>query len=158
MKLFKAMMIACAVLFTSLSVNATPSDTYSFSDPVTETRYRALVKELRCPKCQNQNLADSNSQIAIDLRNEVYRMLNEGKADMEITDYMVARYGEFVLYRPRVSSLTYVLWFGPAIFILIGVIIVITVARKKSLSKKEVELSSQQQQTLDKLLADKDKS
>lgn len=158
MKLFKAMMMACAVLFTSLSVNATPSDTYSFSDPVTETRYRALVKELRCPKCQNQNLADSNSQIAIDLRNEVYRMLNEGKADMEITDYMVDRYGEFVLYRPRVSSLTYVLWFGPAIFILIGVIIVITVARKKSLSKKEVELSSQQQQTLDKLLADKDKS
>ena len=158
MKLFKAMLIACAVLFTSLTVNATPSDTYSFDNPVTETRYRALIKELRCPKCQNQNLADSNSQISIDLRNEVYRMLKEGKADMEITNYMVDRYGEFVLYRPRVSSLTYVLWFGPAIFILIGVIVVITIARKKSTSDNEVELSSSQQQALDKLLADKDKS
>jgi len=157
MKLFKATVMACVVLFSSLTSNATPSDTYSFDNPITETRYRALVKELRCPKCQNQNLADSNSQIAIDLRHEVYRMLKEGKADMEITSYMVDRYGEFVLYRPRVSSLTYVLWFGPAIFILIGVIVVISVARKKSITEKEVALSSSQQQTLDKLLSDKDK-
>ncbi|WP_286263196.1 cytochrome c-type biogenesis protein [Thalassotalea atypica] len=158
MQLIKAILILVAVFLTTLAVNATPSDTHSFDDPVTEKRYRELIKELRCPKCQNQNLADSNSQISIDLRNEVYRMLNEGKADMEITDYMVDRYGEFVLYRPRVSSLTYILWFAPAILLLIGVIVVVSIARRKTVDKGDVELSEQQQQALDKVLTDKDKS
>ena len=77
---------ACA-----FSATAGPVDTYVFKDKVTEVRFNALNKELRCPKCQNQNLADSNSPIAEDLRREVYEMLNVGKADIEITNYMVQR-------------------------------------------------------------------
>ena len=150
--------IALLLSLTASISFAAPSDTHSFDNPVTEKRYRELIKELRCPKCQNQNLADSNSQIAIDLRNEVYRMLNEGKADMEITNYMVERYGEFVLYRPRVSSLTYVLWFGPVLLILIGVIVVVSMARRKGNKEDQAALSDEQQQALDKILTDKEKS
>ncbi len=158
MYILKAAVIAAIVFFTSLNVSAAPNDTYAFDDPVTEKRYRELVKELRCPKCQNQNLADSNSQIAIDLRNEVYRMLNDGKADGEITNYMVERYGEFVLYRPRVNALTYILWFGPALLILVGAIVVYSLSRKKTVDEKDAELSEHQQQQLDKILTDKNKS
>lgn len=158
MYMFKVVIIATIVFFTSFNVSAAPNDTYAFDDPATEKRYRELVKELRCPKCQNQNLADSNSQIAIDLRNEVYRMLNEGKADIEITNYMVERYGEFVLYRPRVNALTYILWFGPALLILIGIIVVFSLSRKKAVDEKDTALSAHQQQQLDKILTDKNKS
>lgn len=146
-----------ALLFVSATtVLAMPSQTQGFDDPVMEKRYQSLIKELRCPKCQNQNLADSNSQIAVDLRNEVYDMLSQGKADMEITSYMVDRYGEFVLYRPKVNQLTYILWFGPAIILFIGVVIVVIAARRKSASKKELSLSSEQQQQLDAILKEKD--
>jgi cytochrome c-type biogenesis protein CcmH len=147
-----------SVLFfgSAFSAMASPSDTYVFQDKVTEIRFNALNKELRCPKCQNQNLADSNSPIAKDLRREVYEMLNEGKADMEITNYMVKRYGEFVLYRPRVSGLTYVLWFGPAFFIVIGLIIVVVIVKRKPIERSKVDLSSTEQSTLNELLQDPD--
>lgn len=149
--------LALLIAFTgSVNAYAAASETHEFTDPVMQKRYQSLVKELRCPKCQNQNLADSNSQIAIDLRNEVYTMLKQGKADMEITSYMVDRYGDFVLYRPKINELTYVLWFGPAVILLIGVLIVVMVARKKSASRKELELSEEQQQKLNKILAEKD--
>ncbi|WP_448249000.1 cytochrome c-type biogenesis protein [Thalassotalea agariperforans] len=136
-------------------VVASPVDTYEFKDQVTKDRYQALVKELRCPKCQNQNLADSNSQIAIDLRAQVYTMLNEGKADSEIVNYMVARYGDFVLYRPQVSSLTYILWYGPIGLLLIGGVVMFLVLRKKPEAIEEKQLSAQQQQKLQQFLKDK---
>lgn len=145
-------------LVLSLSVNqaqASPVDTYEFNDEVTKIRFQELSKELRCPKCQNQNLADSNSPIAADLRKELYELLQQGKADSEIVNFMVDRYGEFVLYRPRVSQLTYVLWFGPAVLILLGIIVVIVIVRRKPLDKKDLILSSAQQDKLKKLLDDK---
>ena len=151
------MITLSVVFFASIfSATAGPVDTYVFQDKVTEIRFNALNKELRCPKCQNQNLADSNSPIAADLRREVYEMLNEGKADMEITNYMVQRYGEFVLYRPRVSSLTYVLWFGPALFIIIGLIIVMVVVKRKPIERSKIDLSTTEQNTLDELLQSND--
>jgi len=137
-------------------INASPVDTYEFKDEVTKIRFNALTKELRCPKCQNQNLADSNSPIAADLRREVYDLLNQGKADIEIVDFMVARYGDFVLYRPRVSSLTYILWFGPAFLLLIGVIVVVMVLRKKPQEKTNETLTQAQQSQLDNILKDKE--
>lgn len=132
--------------------NASPVETFEFNDEVTKVRFQALSKELRCPKCQNQNLADSNSPIATDLRRELYDLLQQGKADSEIVNFMVSRYGEFVLYRPRVSSITYVLWFGPALLILIGVIVVIVILRKKPAAKENLALSSHQQDKLQQLL------
>jgi cytochrome c-type biogenesis protein CcmH len=145
-------------LIFSLSVNiamASPVDTYEFNDEVTKIRFQALSKELRCPKCQNQNLADSNSPIAADLRRELYELLQQGKADSEIVDFMVDRYGEFVLYRPRVSELTYVLWFGPAVLILLGIIVVIVIVRRKPVDKKSLVLSAEQQEKLKNLTNDK---
>ena len=146
------------VLFTiivSFSVAAFTSDTYTFDNEVTEKRYKSLVKDLRCPKCQNQNLADSNSAIATDLRREVYELLMQGKADIEIVDFMVKRYGEFVLYRPKVSSITYVLWFGPAFLLLIGVIVVIVIVRRKPIKTTKAGLTEQQKHQLDNILKDK---
>tara|TARA_B110000908_G_C10121215_1_gene387696 strand:- start:98 stop:580 length:483 start_codon:yes stop_codon:yes gene_type:complete len=140
----------------STTVFASPVDTYAFNDAVTEKRFNELNKELRCPKCQNQNLADSNSPIAKDLRREVYELLHQGKADIEIMNYMVARYGDFVLYRPRVNSLTYVLWFGPAVLILIGVLVVVFIVRRKPIERKKVELSVDEKDKLTALLKDKD--
>ncbi|MFD2165195.1 cytochrome c-type biogenesis protein CcmH [Thalassotalea euphylliae] len=146
--------LALLAVFGMKSVVA--DDKLGFADPVMEKRYQSLIKDLRCPKCQNQNLADSNSQISIDLRNEVYTMLEQGKADMEITNYMVDRYGEFVLYRPKVNQLTYVLWFGPAIVLLVGVIVIVVIARRRSASRKELSLSSEQQQQLNEILKEKE--
>ncbi len=143
-------------LLSTSFVQANSVDTYVFKDAVTEKRFNELNKELRCPKCQNQNLADSNSPIAQDLRREVYEMLNQGKADMEIMNYMVERYGDFVLYRPRVNSLTYILWFGPAILILFGVLVVVLIIRRKPIEREEVELSTDQQDKLKALLKDKE--
>jgi len=144
-----------ATLLVSADVQAFNSDTYTFADEVTEKRYQALTKELRCPKCQNQNLADSNSPIAADLRREVYELLMQGKADSEIVDFMVKRYGDFVLYRPRVSTMTYVLWFGPALLLLIGVIVVVMILRKKPSKKSQQAMSSEQKDKLAQILKDK---
>jgi len=123
---------------------------------VTKIRFQALSKELRCPKCQNQNLADSNSTVASALRLDLYNLLIQGRSDAEIIDLMVGRYGEFVLYRPRVSSLTYVLWFGPALLIFIGMIVVFFILRRKPVVKEDLVLNVEQQEQLKKLLADGD--
>ena len=144
-------LLSIAISMT-FSVDASPVDTYQFDNEVLKTRYQALVKELRCPKCQNQNLADSNSQIAIDLRREVYNMLHEGKADKEIVDFMVARYGDFVLYRPKLSKVTYVLWFAPAVLFLLGIIVVIVMVRKRAGSADKAELSADENQRLAAIL------
>jgi cytochrome c-type biogenesis protein CcmH len=146
------LVLATMSVFIFNPVNASPVETFEFQDDVTKIRFQALSKELRCPKCQNQNLADSNSTVASAMRLELYNLLIQGKADMEIVDLMVGRYGEFVLYRPRVSSLTYVLWFGPAILILVGIIVVIIILRKKPVTKENLKLDIDQQEKLQKLL------
>lgn len=104
-----------------------------FSSELNQTRYQALVAELRCPKCQNQNVADSESSIALDLRRLVFEMIEQGKTDQEIIDYMVARYGAFVLYRPEHSSATFLLWYGPFILLAVGLLafVLIILANRK---------------------------
>ena len=93
-----------------------------FASPQDEVRYHNLIDELRCLVCQNQNLADSNAGLARDLRARTYQMISSGKSDSEILDYMVERYGDFVLYRPPLKPLTLFLWLGPTLFLLIAVI------------------------------------
>ena len=151
-KILLIIVLTVTALMVTSTANASPVETFEFRDEVTKVRFQALSKELRCPKCQNQNLADSNSPIAADLRRELYELLQQGKADSEIVNFMVSRYGEFVLYRPRVSSLTYILWFGPALLILIGVIVVILILRKKPAAKADLVLSTQQKDKLQQLL------
>lgn len=125
--------VAMFLFILPLSVFAA-IDTYEFKDDATRERFKHLTFELRCPKCQNQNLQDSNSPIASDLRNEVYKMLQDGNADSEIVDFMVARYGEFVLYRPPVNGTTYVLWYGPFGLVAIGIVVVLIISRKRKRS------------------------
>lgn len=125
-------------------------DTYEFKDEATRERFSSLVAELRCPKCQNQNLADSNSPIAKDLRNEVYRMLQQDLPDGEIKDFMVARYGEFVLYRPRVQESTYVLWYGPFVLLAFGLLVILLLVKRRR-RRADDTVASVQESTVDEL-------
>jgi cytochrome c-type biogenesis protein CcmH len=112
------------LLFTGLSLAGSTwaaIDTYPFANDGERARFRQLTQELRCPKCQNQDLADSNAPIAADLRREIFRLLGEGRDDRQIVDFMVDRYGEFVRYKPALTARTSLLWFGPAVALLIGV-------------------------------------
>lgn len=93
--------------------------------------FRELAEELRCPKCQNQNLADSNAMIASDLRRELYKQVKAGKDGPSIVEFMVNRYGEFVLYKPKMNSMTLVLWFGPVGLALLAILIFIVVVRSR---------------------------
>ncbi|MBY4675981.1 cytochrome c-type biogenesis protein [Marinobacterium arenosum] len=130
-------------------------DTYEFKDEQTRERFRHLTAELRCPKCQNQNLADSDAPIAKDLRNEIHRMLQAGEPDGEIIDFMVTRYGEFVLYRPPLTGSTYLLWYGPFLLLAIGALVVLMISRRKRRAdnaEPEETLNPEQRRQLDELL------
>ena len=105
-------------------------ETYEFSSPDLELRYKALSQELRCPKCQNQNIADSNAPISRDLRAIVHEQLEAGATDEEIIDFLVNRYGEFVRYRPGMDSNTLWLWSAPIILLVMAVGVVVTQMRK----------------------------
>ncbi|CAL11362.1 putative cytochrome c-type biogenesis protein [Yersinia enterocolitica subsp. enterocolitica 8081] len=117
-----------------------------------EQQYRELTEQLRCPKCQNNSIADSNAIIAADMRGKVYELQQQGNSKQQIIDYMVARYGNFVTYEPPVTAATLILWVGPAMFVLIGAVIVVLRARRRV--EKEAALSPQEQQRLDILLAE----
>jgi len=129
------------------------------SDIENQTRaelFQTLAEELRCPKCQNQNLADSNAMIAGDLRRELYQQVKGGGNAQSIIDFMVDRYGEFVLYRPKVNTMTYVLWFGPLVLLGVAGLCLVLIIRKRKNSQAQTEnLSPEQQQRLDELLSSK---
>ncbi len=93
-------------------------DTYQFNDPTQEKIYHALIEELRCLVCQNNNLADSNADLAKDLRRKTYKMVSSGKSHDEVIDFMVSRYGEFVLYKPLKSGKTLILWVFPLVLLI----------------------------------------
>jgi len=111
-------------------------DLYTFKSEENRQAYLELTKELRCPKCQNQDIADSNAPIATDMRREVHRLLEEGKGRNEIIDFMTDRFGDFVTYKPKVNSVTFLLWFGPWILVLLGLISILIFVKHKS-GKKE---------------------
>ncbi|ENG6270703.1 cytochrome c-type biogenesis protein CcmH [Yersinia enterocolitica] len=113
----KAIFLALSLLFSPW-VLADLVDTYHFSSPQNQQQALALAKELRWPQCQNQNLLESTSPIAQDLRLEVYRLVEAGHSSQEIMALMTQRYGDFVLYRPPLRSATWVLWFGPGVLLL----------------------------------------
>ncbi len=126
-----------------------------FSSDQLRDRFQVLVNELRCPKCQNQNLADSNSPIASDLRKEIFRMLEEGQSDQEIIDFLVVRYGEFVMYRPPVKKTTLVLWLAPGFLLLIGIVVIIVIRRRQTMvSGTSSTLVGDEQEQLDQLLGE----
>lgn len=107
-------------------------ETYEFSDPSLEVRYHQLSQELRCPKCQNQNIADSNAPISQDLRALLYERLEAGASDREILQDMVARYGEFVRYRPSAQGVTLWLWIAPVVMLAVGALLLVILLRRRS--------------------------
>ena len=131
------------------------NDTYTFKSEAEREQFRELITELRCPKCQNQNIADSNAPIATDLRREIFRMLEEGQDNQQITDYLVSRYGDFVLYKPTLNSRTWLLWYGPAILLLSGLVmlgLIVLRKRRPQAGSNGTGLTSQEQTRLDALL------
>lgn len=150
----KRLLIGLSLLLMLVGMAHAAIDTYEFASEAERARYRQLTEELRCPKCQNQNIADSDAPIAMDLRAEIYRKLEAGDSNAQIIDYLVARYGDFVLYKPPVTRRTLLLWYGPAAllvggFMLVGVIVL---RRRKAGVEASTGLSSNEQQRLAQLL------
>jgi len=128
-------------------------DAYPFPDEQLQQRYDGLIAELRCPQCLNTNLAGSDAMIAQDLRREVHRMLLDGHTDDEILAFMFERYGDFILYRPRLGAGTLVLWLGPLLLLMFAGFVWFRLAR----AKPEVhEINTEDQARLDELLRDSD--
>lgn len=115
-------LIRCIILVL-LSHTLFAQALFPFGSEKQDAQFKGLLKELRCLVCQNQDLADSQATLAQDLRLQVYDMVNEGKTDTEIIDFLTQRYGDFILFNPPVKSITMVLWFGPLVFLLLGMVI-----------------------------------
>ncbi|OUR87236.1 hypothetical protein A9Q81_26375 [Gammaproteobacteria bacterium 42_54_T18] len=144
---------AIAALFLMVTtVSVATIDVYEFENAQQEEDFSVLVQELRCPKCQNQNIADSNAGLAKDIKDRAYKLLRDGKSKEYIIDYMVERYGDFITYRPPVTKNTWVLWFGP--FILLIFVVLVLVLRKSTDRKSQgtAHITDEQKQRVDALL------
>ena len=125
----KRFLLACLLALFALPAFA---QAIEYRNDAEEQRFRALTEELRCVMCQNQSLADSNAPIAHDLRLEIIRLMREGKSDAEIKQYLVERYTDFVLYKPEVKPMTWLLWFGPGLLVLGGGLVIAVIVRRRS--------------------------
>jgi cytochrome c-type biogenesis protein CcmH len=134
MKLLVALVFGLAISTSSaIDIND------DFDDPVLQARYRVIINETRCLVCQNQTIADSNAGLAVDLRREIRSMLEEGATDQQVIDFLVGRYGDFVLYRPPVNSTTWLLWASPVLFLLIGLLVLGMTLVKRSQQSIELD-------------------
>ncbi len=140
------------VLGLCMGANALASvDTYEFSDPGQQALYLDLVQELRCLVCQNQNIADSNAELAQDLRRKTYEMIKKGENKDQIVEFMVARYGDFVMYSPPFKATTLMLWVGPVLIFILAVVMLVRVIRRRPSSNDRL-LSDEQRQRAEQLL------
>ncbi|WP_373090373.1 cytochrome c-type biogenesis protein CcmH [Zhongshania sp.] len=149
----RCLLVAGWLILLSFSAHGV-IETYQFDNDVQRARYHHFIEELRCPKCQNQNLSGSDSAISKDLRRQIHQMIMDDKSDIEITQYMVARYGDFILYRPQFNAATAVLWLTPLGLLLLGLLVwwrMATRRAKPTLSSDEA-LSVTEQQRLKDLL------
>ncbi len=126
-------------------------EAYEFDSPRMEADYNRLIKELRCLVCQNQNLADSDADLAKDLRRQTHQMLSEGKSAQQVADFMVERYGDFVLYRPQFKASTYLLWLGPFVLLLI---VLVLISRRLRAGSKPAEVDAAALAEAQRLLED----
>ncbi|WP_456376877.1 cytochrome c-type biogenesis protein [Thiolapillus sp.] len=149
---FTAMKVLVLVFVLGMGANALASvDTYEFSDPGQQALYLDLVQELRCLVCQNQNIADSNAELAQDLRRKTYEMVKKGESKDQIVEFMVTRYGDFVMYSPPFKATTLMLWVGPALIFVFAVAMLVRVIRRRPSSDDRL-LSDEQRQRAEQLL------
>ncbi len=144
-----ALMIATSLMLFSHNSQAA-IETFEFDNAQQEQTFHELTKLLRCPKCQNNNIADSNAELAKDLRNKTYELVTQGQTKEQVIDYMVARFGNFVRYDPPVTPLTIFLWLGPLLFIVFGLLVLLRQIKKQP--TKGSQLDAQEQEKLQKLL------
>tara|TARA_B110000037_G_scaffold176654_1_gene201742 strand:- start:70 stop:576 length:507 start_codon:yes stop_codon:yes gene_type:complete len=157
-KVFLTLISIVVLLCSLLLPNTTYSqvDTFEFDTEEQQDRFRTLSDELRCPMCQNSSLSGSTGGVAEDLRREVYRMIMEGMSDSEINQFMFERYGDFILFRPRLTAGTVFLWFGPLLFLFIGGLFAFGIWRRaRKITDSDTELDKTQQKRLQQLLGDK---
>ena len=141
--------ITLLLLGLSCQLSAVTTE-FEFGESVNEQRYLSYINKIRCLVCQNESLGSSRSDLAVDLRLEIYRLMEEGQSNQQIDDFLVARYGDFILYQPPVKSSTLMLWFGP--FLLPFVLLAVLLIRIKKMKKEPIVLSASEQQQAQKLL------
>ena len=161
----KKILFFLTALFCSVSAWAS-IDVLNFTSPDQEKEYQQLTQELRCPQCQNNNIADSNATIAVDMRAKVFELLQEGKSKQQVVDYMVQRYGNFVTYDPPLTAATIMLWVLPLLLVLFGIVLVLRRRPKiqnvmqnqeQNVSVEQMEsLTDAERQRLQELLKDKE--
>lgn len=144
-------LFACAAAVLALNALAKEAAPLA-EDPVVEQRLVNIAGELRCLVCQNESLAGSQADLAKDLRREVRGLIKEGKSDQEVKDFLVSRYGDFVLYRPQVKPETYLLWAGPFILLIVGIAVLVRYLRRRSAQVAAAPLSEEERQRAEELL------
>lgn len=152
-KLIPAFLMMCVLCF-SLASMAAPIETFKFESPETEKIFHKLSEELRCLVCQNQNIAESNADLAKDLRREMYTMLSKGMTEQEIVDFMVQRYGDYVLYRPPFKPMTWLLWFGPVLIFVFGLFFIVRYLKSQSAETQVESLSEDEIERIKSLHAE----
>ena len=143
----------CLLLGTGTAQAGVTLESFKFNSEAEEQHFKDLIEELRCLVCQNQSLADSDAELAHDLRAEVYGMIQEGKTDAEIVEFLVDRYGDFVLYNPPIKPSTYLLWFGPFVLLAIAALLLLRSIRRQQKTSSN-EISTEERARLDALLGD----
>ena len=152
MKRLFAMLVGVGFIVAAAMPALAAIDVYEFKNVEQEQVFQELTATLRCPKCQNNTIADSNATLAQDMRQKTFELLNEGKSQQDVIDYMVARYGNFVTYDPPLMASTLILWLGPILFIIIGFTILVMRSRKTEDAKSKVTLDAEEEQRLQALL------
>ncbi|HKR14368.1 MAG TPA: cytochrome c-type biogenesis protein [Pyrinomonadaceae bacterium] len=145
-----ALLLLC--LLTSVAAAQVQIEDQPSDDPVIEQRLAKLSHELRCLQCQNQTLADSPAGIAADLRREIRTQMKAGKSDQEIVAFLTQRYGDFILYRPRVTPATYLLWFGPFAILIVGLTVLFYYIKRRRDAIQDQPLSAEERRRAEELL------
>ncbi|MCE8020865.1 cytochrome c-type biogenesis protein CcmH [Halomonas sp. MCCC 1A11036] len=151
MAVIRLALIGVLTLLMAGTLQAGAIEVREFDDPVLEQRYRSLTASLRCPTCENQAINDSNAPVSGDMRDRVYLLLQDGRSDMEIRDHMVQRFGDYVLYNPRLEGRTFLLWGLPAGLVVAGGVLVALVVRARRNASAR-ELSAEERARLEVLI------
>ncbi|MEA2118939.1 cytochrome c-type biogenesis protein [Halovibrio sp. HP20-50] len=145
------LILALTMLVMASGAVAAGIELREFDDPVKEKRYHDLTSSMRCPLCENQAIDDSDAPISADMRERVYRLIEDGQSDTEIINHMVQRFGEYILYNPRLENRTYLLWGLPFALVLLGVVIVVLMIRARRHASAKA-LSAEERQRIDALI------
>ena len=156
--MMKLKLILAVLMLAIASVSVAKEAVPTAEDPELEKRVNEIAAELRCLVCQNQTIADSHAALAVDLKNQVREMVREGKTRDDVVDYMVARYGDFVRYRPPVKPETYLLWVGPFLLLAGGLLLLMVNLKKRKTMVADTPLSDEEHQKLDSILHAEKKS